>query len=159
MNDDQYTTCQHCGAARSAGRFGSTQPPRNSAAYAAAPQAVPAAVHVEPSPQQVPQTQYVPDFSHVRAGKGFMALGAVLAALLFAFVAALAVLRHAEWSRALYDLLAPAHEADANVPFAVSYLLYGLLALLAALLAALPGLWTLGIGKALRRLNRMEELL
>lgn len=33
------------------------------------------------------------------------------------------------------------------------------LALAAAAIAALPGLWTLGLGKALRRLNRMEELL
>ena len=29
----------------------------------------------------------------------------------------------------------------------------------AALLASLPGLWTVGLGKALRRLNRMEELI
>ena len=29
----------------------------------------------------------------------------------------------------------------------------------AALLSSLPGIWTVGLGKALRRLNRMEELL
>ena len=158
-NDDQHTTCQHCGAVRSAGRFGSAQPPRNSAAYAVSQQASHAAVHVEPTPQQMPQAQYVPDFTHVRAGKGFMALGAVLAILLAVLTVGLAVLRHDDWARALRDLLLPAQAQNAEIPFVINYLLYGLLTLLAALLAALPGLWTLGLGKMLRRLNRMEELL
>ena len=38
-------------------------------------------------------------------------------------------------------------------------ILYWALAVAAALLSSLPGLWTVGLGKALRRLNRMEELL
>ena len=156
QNEDQYTVCPHCGASRSVGRFGTPQTPRNAAAYSAPVQNN---IPVPPAPQQAPQVQYVADFSHVRAGKGYMVFGALLSLLSAAFVIVLAVLRHADWADALDALLRPARAEGEKIPFLVNYLLYALLALLAALTAALPGLWTLGLGKLLRRLNRMEELL
>ena len=138
--DDQYHVCPYCGAARSAGRFsGNTAKPR-------------------PAEPATPQAQYVPDFRHVRAGRGFIALGSVLAVLLPALAILLAAVRRLDWADALHALLSPAREAGAGVP-ALIWALYALLSLAAALVCALPGLWTIGLGKALRKLSRMEELL
>lgn len=134
--DDRLTACPYCGASRSAGRFSK-----------------------EIQPQQTPQAQYTPDFEHVRAGRGFMVLGAVLAVALPVVWVILAVLRHSVWAEELCALLNPARVKGEALPFAVSYLLYGVLTLVIGLAAALPGLWTVGLGKLLRRLNRMEELL
>jgi len=165
-NDDQYTICPRCGAAKGAGRFGTQQSGvKNAAAYPTAPRqnAQPSgqpAVRPEGvvQPQQLPQAQYVPDFAHVKAGKGFMLLGVLLALLLPLTLIALAALRHGDWAAALNGLILPEKAAEAPA-FWIKYPLYILLTLLAALLSSLPGLWTLGLGKALRRLNRMEELL
>lgn len=133
--DDRLAVCPHCGAARSAGRFSK-----------------------EIQPQQIPQAQYTPDFDHVRAGRGFMLFGAVLAVLLPAVVVFAAVLCRNGWLAELYHLLYP-DAAMAELGDLKTNLLYWALAVAAALLASLPGLWTAGLGKALRRLNRMEELL
>ncbi|MBQ7454904.1 MAG: hypothetical protein IJS53_00555 [Clostridia bacterium] len=147
--DDQYNVCPFCGAARSAGRFGTTAAQPRPAAFAS---------NEKPAEPSAPQTQYVPDFRHVRAGRGFIILGTALALLLPALVILFAVLRRLDWADALHAFLYPAREAGAGVD-ALTWILYGVLSLAAALVAALPGLWTAGLGKALRRLNRMEELL
>lgn len=133
--DDRLAVCPHCGASRSAGRFSR-----------------------EVQPQQLPQAQYALDFAHVRAGRGFMIFGTALAVLLPAVLLTAAALCRQSWvaslSRALYpDALASAPDgAKANA-------LYWLIAVSAALLSSLPGLWTVGLGRILRRLGRMEELL
>lgn len=155
-NEDQVTVCTACGASRSAGRFGSGQAPKNAAAYSAMPhQNAPSPA----SPHPAPQTQYVPDFSHVRAGKGFMVVGTLLALVLPVLVILFSILMHESWTDALDGFLHAARAEGETPSFWVSYLLYGFLAIVAALFAALPGLWTLGLGKMLRRLSRMEELL
>ena len=85
VNEDTYTICPKCGAARSAGRFGSgnAAPARNAAAYTAPVQqrVMPSGEPAVPAHANVvaPQTAYYADFSHVRAGRGFMLLGRVLA--------------------------------------------------------------------------------
>ena len=165
-NDDQYTVCSQCGASRSAGRFGTNAAnTRNAAAYAAplrqnmqpsGQPAVAAERAAVPMLQQTPQVQYVPDFSHVHAGRGYLYFGALLAVLLPATLLLLAVCRYDVWSQRLLALIFKEVE---TVSKPVCMLVYGYAALLGALIASLPGLWTLAVGKALRRLGRMEELL
>ena len=133
--DDRLAVCPHCGAARSAGRFSK-----------------------EIQPQQTPQAQYTPDFAHVRSGRGLMVFGAILTVVLPAVALTVAVLCRKGWIGELYRLLNP--EALAAGPIDIkTNLLYWVLTAAAALLSSLPGVWTLGLGKALRRLGRMEELL
>lgn len=154
--EDGYTTCPHCGAPKSAGRFGNTAPVRPAAAYTMpaqnAPQSAP-----RPAPAEVAaQPLYMPDFSHVHAGRGLMFAGSLLAILLPLLVLLLA------WRQydAISSFLLPLFFADAAaLSNWVRYPVYIVLALLAALVSALPGLWTQSLGKALRRLARMEELL
>ena len=133
--DDRLSVCPHCGAARSAGRF-----------------------RKDIQPQQIPQAQYTPDFDHVRAGRGFMVWGTLLSILLPAITLLAAALCRGGWIGNLYMLLNPDAIAAESGDLKTN-LLYWALAAAAALLASLPGLWTIGLGKALRRLNRMEELL
>lgn len=169
VNEEIYTVCTKCGASRSAGRFGSAinTPPKNSAAYAAplVKPAQPDLTAPPPPPPQRPaasyaaeaqQVQYVPDFSHVHAGAGFMALGAVLCALLPALVLLLAWRQHDVLSPVLLRLF---FKNAADVAKALGAAVYAALTATAMLIAALPGVFTLGLGKALRRLARMEELL
>lgn len=133
--DDQLAVCPHCGAARSAGRFSK-----------------------DIQPKQIPQAQYTPDFAHVRAGRGYTVFGTLLAVLLPAVVLLAAILCRNGWIGALYHLLNP-EATMAELNDGKANLLYWALTAAAILLASLPGLWTVGLGKALRRLNRMEELL
>ena len=133
--DDRLAVCPHCGAARSAGRFSK-----------------------EIQPQQTPQAQYAPDFGHVRAGRGFMIFGAILAVLLPAVAILAAILCRNGWIGELYRLMNP-DAAIAELSDGKTNLLYWALTIAAALLSSLPGIWTMGLGKALRRLHRMEELL
>ena len=133
--NDHLAVCPHCGAARSAGRFSK-----------------------EIQPQQTPQALYTPDFEHVRAGRGFMLFGAFLAVLLPSVVILAALLCKNSWIGSLYSLLTP-EAVMAELGDVRTNILYWALAVAAALLSSLPGLWTVGLGKALRRLNRMEELL
>ena len=151
VNEDTYTICPKCGAARSAGRFGSgnAAPARNAAAYTAP-------VQQRVMPSGAPQTAYYADFSHVRAGRGFMLLGRVLAIVMAALTLLLAWRQYDAVSAAVLGLI---FDDLAALSAFVKLLIYIPLALAAAAIAALPGLWTLGLGKALRRLNRMEELL
>lgn len=162
VNEDTYTICPKCGAARSAGRFGSgnAAPARNAAAYTAPVQqrVMPSGEPAVPAHANVvaPQAGYYADFSHVRAGRGFMLLGRVLAIVMAALTLLLAWRQYDAVSAAVLGLIFD--DLDALSAF-VKLLIYIPLALAAAAIAALPGLWTLGLGKVLRRLNRMEELL
>ena len=134
--EDQYTVCPHCGAARSAGRFSR-----------------------EVQPRQTPKAQYVPEQAPSRSGRGFIALGSILAALLFFAFLAAAVFRHAQWADALFLFLRPAAAESETPGVLIGYVLYGALSLLGAFLAALPGLWTVGLGKMLRKLGKIEKRL
>lgn len=167
QNEDQYTVCPQCGASRSAGRFGAAAAaPRNAAAYAAplrqnaqpSGQPAVAAERIAPLPQQMPQAQYVSDFSHVHSGRGYMILGTLLSILLPLTVLLFAVLSYFHYAGTSVLALLLFSEAT-NASSTIYTLIYGFITLVLALLSALPGLWTLAIGKALRRLARMEELL
>lgn len=151
-NEDHLTSCPACGASRSAGRFSSAPVVRNAAAYSAPVRATPAPA----VPAQTPQVQYIPDFKHIRAGRGFMALGVILTLMLATLTICFAVFRYDVFAPWLLGLFFTDAAAVSKV---ITLLVYVPVAALAVLLAVLPGLWTLAVGKALRRLARMEELL
>ena len=133
--DDQYTACPHCGAARSAGRFSRGVQPR-----------------------QTPMAQYTPDRSPIRAGRGYMVFGSLLTVLIPAALLLLAMIFRKSLLPDIYRYLYP-EEVGIELSNFKSNLLYWILAGAAALTGTLPGLWTVGIGKALRRLARLEERL
>ena len=85
-----------------------------------------------------------------------MLLGRVLAIVMAVLTLLLAWRQYDAVSAAVLGLI---FDDLAALSAFVKLLIYIPLALAAAAIAALPGLWTLGLGKALRRLNRMEELL
>lgn len=162
VNDDTCASCPKCGAARSVGRFGSTRQPivRNADAYSAPVQQRPAPT-AEPAAGphasiNAPQTVYYADFSHVRAGRMLMLLGTVLSLAAALLTLALAWRQYDTLCAAVLGLLFSDVSA---LPAFVRVGIYCLLALFAAALSSLPGVWTLSLGKTLRRLNRMEELL
>lgn len=131
--EDQYAVCPHCGASRSAGRFSRGVQPR-----------------------QIPRAQYVPEAGPVRAGSGFILFGALLTLLIPAAVLLLAVISRKSLIPDIYHFLYP-EEPGAEIGNFTANLLYWLLAAACALAGALPGLWTVGIGKILRRLRKIEN--
>ena len=137
-NDDRVNICPHCGAARSVGRFASTQ-------------------GIQTAPASSASAPYTPDLEHAKDGKLFRLIGLILAILLPMIVLVLVIVKHDAFLSGLYEWLLGIDAAD-SVPF-WCHALYVILSIAAMLIASLPGLWTFGFGKALRRLNRMEELL
>ena len=111
VNEDTYTICPKCGAARSAGRFGSgnAAPARNAAAYTAPVQqrVMPSGEPAAPAHANAvaPQTAYYADFSHVRAGRGFMLLGRVLAIVMAVLTLLLAWRQYDAVSAAVLGLI------------------------------------------------------
>ena len=135
--------CPVCGAARSAGRFGSAPQqrsgmdtaPRVTVAQPVSPQ--------EPAPADPVRSGYQPPEENARAprrkGGGFSRLvGGMLCVLLPVIVLALA------WQQReiLFPLLTPLFTGP-DAPAWLGWTCYGALSLTAALLALLPGLWTL----------------
>ena len=137
-NDDLVNICPHCGAARSVGRFASTKGMQNTSVSSAS-------------------ALYPPDLEHAKDGKLFRFIGLILTIFLPAIVLVLAIVKHDAFLSNLYEWLLGSDAAD-SVPF-WCHALYVILSFTALLIATLPGLWTFGLGKALRRLHRMEELL
>ena len=133
--EDQYSVCPHCGAARSAGRFSRGV-----------------------QPGQTPKAQYLPDYAPIRAGRGFMFIGTLLAFLIPAVIVLLAAISRKRWVAEIYRFLYPEELGVALSNFK-SNLLYWIMAAAAALAGMLPGLWTVGIGKILRRLGKLEDRL
>lgn len=131
--DDSQTVCPHCGASRSAGRFSRGIQAR-----------------------QTPRAQYVPEAAPVKAGRGFLILGSLLALLLPTLTIALAVILRHDLTGQIYHALHPDELTIVNSDTAAN-VLYWALAAGAALLSALPGIGTAGIGKMLRRLARIEQ--
>lgn len=129
--DDQLTVCPHCGAPRSAGRFSKGI-----------------------QPGQTPMAQYTPDYSHIRAGRGFMAFGALLTLLIPAVVLLLAIVTRKNWTGQIYQLMHPEALDDTKAS-----IIYWICAAAGMLLATLPGLGMVGLGKTLRRLGRIEDRL
>lgn len=139
-NKDSAPACVHCGAARSAGRFGS------GAAEQASPRAprVTRASEAVPSRRRAPEGYQPPETQmRLRPPKRPFALpgriiGGALLGLLPLLTALLAWRQHDALAAALLPLL-----LDAGASDGVETLVYIALALIAVLLAALPGLWTL----------------
>ena len=129
--DDQYAGCPHCGAARSAGRFSRGV-----------------------QPGQTPKADYSPEYARVRAGRGFLILGALLMLLIPAAVILIAVIGRKQWISDIYRFLYPSELGVETNSFKAN-LLYWLIAAVASLAGTLPGAWTIGIGKILRKLGRM----
>lgn len=83
-----------------------------------------------------PQTAYYADFSHVRAGRGFMLLGRVLAIVMAVLTLLLAWRQYDAVSAAVLGLI---FDDLAALSAFVKLLIYIPLALAAAAIAALPG--------------------
>ena len=134
-NADNNTVCDQCGARRSAGRFSRSI-----------------------QPKQTPRAQYVPDFSHVRSGKAFIITGMTCAFIFPAVIIVLSLLCRDKITASIEKLLfsdisvTKADEIKLNI-------LYWIVSVCIAAASSLPGLCTAGIGKLLRRLNRIEELI
>ena len=138
QNRDGMQACPVCGTMRAAGRFGSA-PPRVTAA-AAAPQMQ------EAAPNGNVRTGYQPPEDNIRApravrgksGRLARLTGGALCALLPVMVLVLA------WQQReiLRPVLAPLF-TGAEAPEWLGWACYGILSLAAALIALLPGLWTL----------------
>ncbi len=133
--DDQYAVCPHCGAARSAGRFSRGI-----------------------QPGQTPRAQYLPEGAPVRAGRGYILFGMLLTLLIPALILFLSIVCRKYLQDELSLILHP-NVLNIAVDNWKIKLVYWLCAAACILLSALPGLWTIGIGTALRRLGRIEEKL
>lgn len=143
-NRDSAHACRQCGTVRAAGRFGSA-PQQHSGMGSAPPRVIAAkpAQGQEPSPPSPTRSGYQPPEENVRAPrqkKGGLArlVGVVLCVLLPILTLVLA------WQQRelLRPVLAPLI-TGAEAPDWLSWTCYGLLSLTAALIALLPGLWTL----------------
>ena len=145
-NRDSIRMCPVCGAARSAGRFGSAPQQRSGDTAPQVTVAQPAAPQ-EPSAPAPVRSGYQPMEEVVRApqpkGGGFFRLVGVLLCVLLP-VTALAL----AWQQrdVLFPLLTPLFTGP-EAPAWLNWTCYGALSLAAALLALLPGLWTLLLNK------------
>lgn len=133
-NADNNAVCDQCGARRSAGRFSRSI-----------------------QPKQTPRAQYVPDFSHVRSGKGLIITGMTCSLIFPAVIIVLALLFRDKITVFMEKLLFSDISATKTDEIKLN-ILYWVLSVCIAAAASLPGLCTAGIGKLLRRLNRIEEL-
>lgn len=159
VNEDLYPSCPKCGASRSAGRFSATGASRPEMHISEPIQAAPAQndtssdVH---SPRPIPQTYAMPDLSKARDGFMVRLAGRVLMLLLPLIVVWYCIVQYSEMSSVL---LRTFFKQPDSLSAWIAVPAYVFFTVCAALLAALPGLWTLAVGKILRRLSRMEALL
>ncbi len=135
--------CPVCGTARAAGRFGSAPQQRSgmgSAPRVTAAQPAQAQESSQPSPVR---SSYQPPEENVRAprrGKGgFIRLVGGLLCVLLPIMTLLLAWRQRE---ILFPVLIPLFTGP-EAPAWLNWTCYGVLSLTAALLALLPGLWTL----------------
>ena len=160
-NDDRSITCPNCGAARSAGRFTANSTFAVRDAGCSTPSRQPIVSENASDAQKFCNAasqpdDYYADFSNVHAGRGFMILGMIIAILSALLTLLLAWRQYRVISVAVLGLFFSDLTAVADW---IKLTLYIPLSLIAGVIAALPGLWTIGLGKALHRLKRMEELL
>ena len=142
QNRDGMQACPVCGTMRAAGRFGSA-PPRVMAA-ATAPQMQ------EPVRSDAVRSGYQPPEENIRApraprrkgGRLARLVGGLLCVLLPVLILVLA------WQQReiLRPVLTPLF-TGAEAPEWLGWTCYGILSLAAALMALLPGLWTLLLNK------------
>ena len=147
-NRDSAHACRQCGTVRAAGRFGSS--PQQHSGMGAAPPRVTASQPVqaqEPSPLSPTRSGYQPPEENARAprqkkGGPARLVGVVLCVLLPVLTLALA------WQQReiLLPVLTPLFTGT-KAPDWLNWTCYGVLSLTAALLALLPGLWTLLLNK------------
>ena len=167
-NKDGYAQCVQCSAPRNARRFGAGTPLNTPSVQAAASERrmqQPEPVEETPSSRRRPNVQ--PHMKTRRAAGGLVRLvGILLAVSLPALALLLAVLRldtlkpiitslfWAPQALSLADSAQLAPVASQGLRLVLEWLAYGLCALLAALLAAVPGLglWALGhLARGIRR--------
>ena len=149
-NRDSMRMCPVCGTARAAGRFGSA--PQQHSGMSPAPRvtaAQPAQASEQPQPSPS-RSGYQPPEENVRAprrkGGGFSQLVGVLLCVLLPVMTLLLAWQQRE---TLFSVLTPLFTGT-EAPEWLNWTCYGVLTLAAALLALLPGLWTL----LLNRKNR-----
>ena len=139
-NKDGYSSCDQCGANRSAGRFGSAPTTLNTRQPVAQPQPQPAVPGYQPLhryPAAAAQEKRLPPPMRCMQGFG-KTVGWALMILLPLLTALLAWRQYDALSQALVPLLLSADAADIW-----KLLCYIGLALVAVLMALLPGLHTL----------------
>ncbi len=150
-NRDSVRVCPVCGMVRAAGRFGSA-PQQQSGAGSAPPRVTPAqpAAVQEALPPSPALSGYQPPEEKARAPQKKSGGGARLAGgLLCVLLPAMALLLAWQQRELLRPVLTPLFTGP-DAPDWLSWTCYGVLSLAAALLALLPGLWTL----LLNRRNR-----
>ena len=159
VNEDLYPCCPKCGAGKSAGRFGvcaSSRPAvytqRPAEAKPAAPEPAPEAPPAAP----VPVLYEEPDLSKAKDGGMVRFIGRMLMILLPLVTVCWFIAQFSTLSVTLSGAFFK--NAEDLSPF-IRIPVYVLLAACAALVSALPGLWTLSVGKILNRLARAEALL
>jgi len=156
-NRESAPSCQVCGAVRAAGRFGSA--PRQDPRSARPPRITAANPDGAPRPSSdkngyaVPETEIAspPRRKKSRLCGAAKGVGGVVCVLLPLLTLFLAYCQYDPLSAALTPLLGPKAPAWTGTAF------YALLALSAALLALLPGLWTLLLAKAAEAMREMRE--
>ena len=143
-NRDTAHACRQCGTVRAAGRFGSA--PQQRSGMGSAPPRVTAAQSVqaqEPSPPSPTRSGYQPPEENARAprrkgGGAARLVGGLLCVLL----PVLTLLLAWQQKEILFPVLTTLFTGT-EAPDWLNWTCYGVLALAAALLALLPGLWTL----------------
>ena len=148
-NKDTVHACRACGTVRAAGRFGSA-PTQYSGMGATAPRVTPAQpVQTQEPPKSGPvQANCQPPEENTRVprGKKGGGLARLVGVLLCVLLPLLTVLLAWQQKEVLLPVLTPLFTGP-DAPAWLSWTCYGALSLTAALLALLPGLWTLLLNK------------
>ena len=147
-NRDSVRACPVCGTVRAAGRFGSA-PQQRSGVSSAPPRVTPAQTvpAQDPLPPSPVLSAYQPPEEKAcaprkKSGGGARLIGGLLCVLLPAMALLLAWQQREILRLALTPLF-----TGPDAPDWLSWTCYGALSLAAALLAMLPGLWTLLLNK------------
>ncbi len=151
QNREGVQACPVCGTMRAAGRFGSApqqrsgvSAPRVTAAAAAAPQMQ------EPVQSGINRSGYQPPEDNMRAPRAVRGKGGRLArltgCLLCVLLPVMTILLSWQQREILRPVLAPLFTGS-EAPEWLGWTCYGILSLAAALVALLPGLWTLLLNK------------
>ncbi|HHT07114.1 MAG: hypothetical protein ACOYI6_05850 [Christensenellales bacterium] len=159
-NKDGYAQCVQCSAPRNARRFGAGTPVTAPSVHQAAapprrmqqPEVEEQAPTSAPPPPPRRHTIPAPQPAPGRAAGGFVrVIGILLAVLLPLLLIALAVFQYDTVSPVVLGLF---FKTPATLSPIISYVIYGLLALIAALITLVPGLslWALGhLARGIRR--------
>lgn len=134
-NKNEDTVCEKCGAVKSAGRFARSAQLLQSS-----------------------HTRYLPAAAEIKGGNGFCLWGAIMAVLFPLLLIFLFILFRTELNAAVRDLFFSNIPEQETADYKIR-ILYWAICVMVSMLSSLPGIWTFGIGKILRRLSRMERRL